>query len=207
MSSTYKLPVALFPVLNNDQAYGASFAPISIGIGNWGSRNPQWNPPTATYSTSPIGRIAKVHALGKMWMQPVSVQDSRMREGIYDEAANTLNLRDTDFGQLVGEVIRALPQNAVPYCTVAQSLPTVNCDPELLRQVFANLIGNAVKFTLEGEIGIRAQTFEGPNGQRLRFDLIDGSPARAPDDEPRIDEGLPISVDYLVEQHVNGLPR
>ena len=95
MSSTYKLPVALFPVLNNDQAYGASFAPISIGIGNWGSRNPQWNPPTATYSTSPIGRIAKVHSLGKMWMQPVSVQDSRMREGIYDEAANTLNLRDT----------------------------------------------------------------------------------------------------------------
>jgi hypothetical protein len=95
MSSTYKISVAMFPVLNNDQAYGAAFAPISIGIGNWGSRNPQWNPPTATYSTSPIGRIAKIHALGKMWMQPVSVQDSRMREGIYDEAANTLNLRDT----------------------------------------------------------------------------------------------------------------
>ncbi len=95
MANTYGLPVDLFPVLNNDQTYAASFAPISIGIGNWGSRNPQWNPPNATTSTSPVGRIAKVHSLGKLWMQPVSVQDSRMKEGIYDEAANTQNLRDT----------------------------------------------------------------------------------------------------------------
>jgi hypothetical protein len=95
MSSTYGIAVDLFPVLNNDQAYRDSFAPISIGLGNWGSRNPMWNPPNVSYATSPIGRATAVHNLGKLWMQPVSVQDSRMHEGIYDEANNTQNLRDT----------------------------------------------------------------------------------------------------------------
>jgi signal transduction histidine kinase len=59
----------------------------------------------------------------------------------------TLDLREVDCGQLVADVIRALPQNAALYCKVAPSLPTVTCDPDLLRQVFANLISNAVKFS------------------------------------------------------------
>jgi hypothetical protein len=87
--------VALFPVLQDDQTWGDDFAPISYGIGNWGSRNPAWNPPAATFATSPRGRIAAVHARGDLWMQPVSVQDERPRSGVFDEAANTRLLRDT----------------------------------------------------------------------------------------------------------------
>ncbi len=95
MASTYGQTVALFPVVQNDQVYAKAFAPISIGIGNWGSRNPQWNPPNATYSTSPRGRVAAVHAMGKMWMQPVSVQDERPNQGVFEEPLNTQNMRDT----------------------------------------------------------------------------------------------------------------
>jgi len=58
----------------------------------------------------------------------------------------TLNVREVDFGQLVAEVIGALPPNEVPYCVVSPHLPKVQGDPELLRQGFANLIGNAIKF-------------------------------------------------------------
>ena len=95
MSSTYSTPTSLFPVLNDDVTYADDFAPISIGVGNWGSRNPAWNSPSSTSATSPRGRIAAVHARGDLWMQPVSVQDERPRSGLFDEAANTTNLRST----------------------------------------------------------------------------------------------------------------
>ncbi len=95
MSLDHGIDVALFPVLQNDLVWGDDFAPISVGIGNWGSRNPSWNSPTSTGATSPRGRIAAAHARGNLWMQPVSVQDERPRAGLFDEAANTQNLRDT----------------------------------------------------------------------------------------------------------------
>lgn len=95
MSVDHGVDVAFFPVLLNDVVWGDDFAGISVGMGNWGSRNPAWNSPTATGATSPRGRIAAVHARGDLWMQPVSVQDERPRGGLFDEAANTENLRDT----------------------------------------------------------------------------------------------------------------
>lgn len=95
MATTYNDPVALFPVLLDDLNNRDAFAPISVGIGQWGARDASWNPPDATYPTGPTGRIAAVHSLGKMWMQPVGVQDSRPSQGNFQEAQNTLALRNT----------------------------------------------------------------------------------------------------------------
>ncbi len=93
MATTYKMPVALVPCFLNESAYEASFAPISYGMSDWGSRNPAWNDPSAT--ATPMAKVARVHSLGKIWMQPVSVQDERPNQSIYDEAQNTQNLRNT----------------------------------------------------------------------------------------------------------------
>ena len=95
MKNQYGIPIAFLPVFQDERPQLTSFAPISYGVSNWGNRNPAWNNPTSTTATSAYGRIATVHSLGLAWMQPVSVQDERPREGTFQEALNTLNLRDT----------------------------------------------------------------------------------------------------------------
>jgi PAS domain S-box-containing protein len=62
---------------------------------------------------------------------------------------NALNRRSTDLGSLVAEVIAILQ----PECEgrqvqwVISDLPLVECDPVLVKQVFQNLLANALKFT------------------------------------------------------------
>ena len=60
-----------------------------------------------------------------------------------------LSLQVTGFESLVKEVLadltRAYPQRAIEWNV--QALPFVDCDPALMKQVFANLLSNAVKFT------------------------------------------------------------
>ena len=95
MASTHEAPVALWPMFHNERLWSATFDPISYGMSHWGDRNPAWNDPIPTHKDSRLGRVAAVHALGQKWMQPVSVGDARPREGIFDEAENTTNLRKT----------------------------------------------------------------------------------------------------------------
>jgi hypothetical protein len=95
MERTYGERVAFLPLFQDERKWRNSFAPLSYGMSNWGNRNPAWNNPAATGGGSPLGRAAAVRGLGKAWMQPVSVQDHRPREGIFEEAENSRNLRDT----------------------------------------------------------------------------------------------------------------
>jgi hypothetical protein len=95
MATSYGVPVAFFPLFQNEQVQRDKFKAVSYGMANWGTRSPSATNPDLTFSTSPVGRIGKIHALGRKWMQPVSVQDERPREGKYWEAANTTNLRNS----------------------------------------------------------------------------------------------------------------
>ena len=80
--------VAFIPCFLNYEANVAAFAPISYGFSNWGNRSPAANQNLAT-------NINDAHSRGKIWMQPVSVQDTRPYTAVYDEANNTENLRVT----------------------------------------------------------------------------------------------------------------
>ena len=79
---------ALVPVFLNFTANYAKYSSVSYGFSNWGNRSPNQQGGIA-------GAISASHKAGKIWMQPVAVQDERPNQGIYDEAANTENLRTT----------------------------------------------------------------------------------------------------------------
>ncbi len=95
MKGTYRKPVALWPVFHNERTWAPRFSPFSHGVSNWGDRNPAWNDTVATHRDSRLGRVAAVKARGDAWMQPVSLQDARPTQSVFDEAENTTNLRKT----------------------------------------------------------------------------------------------------------------
>lgn len=86
-----------------------------------------------------------------------------------------------DLRKLVEELaagmgIRARQKGLDLFCLVSPKLPeTVSGDPGKLRQILSNLTGNALKFTHEGEIFIRAEeTGGGKEGEiMLKFSVTD----------------------------------
>ena len=96
LKNSYGINVAFVPTFLNFKRYASAFAPISYGFSNWGNRSPAANTATSIQSN-----IDLAHSMGKIWMQPVSVQDERPNQGIYDEA-NTENLRATWTGAANG---------------------------------------------------------------------------------------------------------
>ncbi|MDI9898524.1 glycoside hydrolase family 71 protein [Rhodococcus sp. IEGM 1409] len=95
MKDSYGIDVAFVPLFLDAAANMDAFAAISYGYSNWGNRSPAGNPLEALGPTSPRAAADKAHAMGKVWMQPVSFQDVRPNQSIYDEANNSQNLRDT----------------------------------------------------------------------------------------------------------------
>ncbi|MBC7461545.1 MAG: hypothetical protein H7287_09315 [Thermoleophilia bacterium] len=87
MRDRFGITVALVPCFVNPAQQDA-FAPISYGLSNWGSR-------TVGQSASLASQARRAHAAGKIWMQPVSAQDSRPNQGWFTEAEATSTLRET----------------------------------------------------------------------------------------------------------------
>ncbi|PQO33354.1 hypothetical protein C5Y96_10910 [Blastopirellula marina] len=83
-------------------------------------------------------------------------------------------------GRIVAEVItllqvRAKQKGIQLYLTYAGKIPRyIEGSPVHLRQVLLNLIGNAVKFTQEGQVEVRLQFVpHGVNEHHLRFEVLD----------------------------------
>ena len=123
----------------------------------------------------------------------------------------TVESRDTDLHALVRRVTEMLQQPADAKgvrleLTIDPDVPRwVDTDPRRLRQVLLNVVGNAVKFTREGQVSVRVTAMTQP--ERVRFEVHDTGPGiasdalesvfelfrRASSDVPGTGLGLPIS--------------
>jgi signal transduction histidine kinase/DNA-binding response OmpR family regulator len=84
---------------------------------------------------------------------------SKIEAGRVDLEEIEFDLCDCIEGALKSLALKADEKDLELLCEVAPQIPeTVAGDPGRLRQVLINLIGNALKFTFEGEIGLKVQT-------------------------------------------------
>jgi light-regulated signal transduction histidine kinase (bacteriophytochrome) len=80
---------------------------------------------------------------------------------------HALNLQSTNLGSIVAEVIAILqPQSEGRQVEwVIADLPLVECDPVLVKQVFQNLLANALKFTRSRTPAVIEVSHKGDQGQ------------------------------------------
>jgi PAS domain S-box-containing protein len=80
---------------------------------------------------------------------------------------HTVNLQVTSLNTLIEEVVSLLQPEAEGRAVTwkISSLPPVNCDPILIKQVFQNLIANALKFTRPRERAVIEISHREKNGQ------------------------------------------
>ncbi|NKE58392.1 PAS domain S-box protein [Lentzea sp. PSKA42] len=109
--------------------------------------------------------------------------------------AGKLKLVETDFelDKVLEEVVQAVAQTARDkhvevVCDYPPNLPTaLRGDDGRLRQALLNLLGNAVKFTEEGSVLLRAEPLP-DDRSRITFTVLDTGIGIAPDDLARLTE-------------------
>ncbi|WP_298619732.1 response regulator [uncultured Zoogloea sp.] len=143
---------------------------------------------------------------------PLNAQQARFSDAVYQSGEHLLNiindildfskveagkleLETIDFHlrQLIEDVgymfARAAEAKGVELvCAVPHDAPLALCgDPVRLRQILTNLMSNAVKFTHQGEIVIRAQLLDEDDARaRFRIEVKDSGIGIAPDAHDRI---------------------
>ncbi|MEQ1403967.1 ATP-binding protein [Neorhizobium sp. Rsf11] len=103
-----------------------------------------------------------------------------------------LNNRAENLRHLIESVVEMLAPRAHEKrieiaATVAADLPDLlDFDPARIRQVLFNVVGNAVKFTAEGGVLVRAFVGNGPENNNVTIAVIDSGPGMTEEEQARI---------------------
>jgi signal transduction histidine kinase/CheY-like chemotaxis protein len=100
---------------------------------------------------------------------------SKIEAGRIELEAIDFNLRDTLEATLKTLALRAHEKGLELLCEIAPEVPeAVNGDSSRLRQIIVNLVGNAIKFTHQGEVGLKVSVEKEEGEERiLRFCVSD----------------------------------
>jgi len=124
--------------------------------------------------------------------------------------AGKLELEETEFAlpQLLADVLDMFAQQAASKgIELASLLPTniperVIGDPERLRQVFVNLVSNALKFTEKGSVTLRCRSQKtSPNHERIRFAVEDTGVGIEPAERERLFEAFTQADSSTTRKH------
>jgi CheY-like chemotaxis protein len=108
---------------------------------------------------------------------------SKIEAGKFSLEETDFDLRDWIAGAIKTMVAPAREKNIHLLCDVAGNVPeAVRGDPGRLRQVLLNLIGNALKFTAQGEVRLKVTMEEvQPGASIVHFTVADSGMGIAPD--------------------------
>jgi two-component system, sensor histidine kinase and response regulator len=98
---------------------------------------------------------------------------SKIEAGKVDLELDDFNLRDSLEATLKTLALRADEKGLELLCEIAPSVPdVVRGDSNRLRQIVVNLVGNAIKFTDQGEVNVHVEAEDGDD-QTLHFTVSD----------------------------------
>ncbi|TQS70241.1 response regulator [Rhodobacteraceae bacterium] len=143
---------------------------------------------------------------GKLLMQHVdAVLDvARFESGVETGREETVHI-----GQLIQDIVDSQSitaqanGNRLTWAWSDRPVEWVRVDASRLQQVLVNLVGNAIKFTRDGQIMIEAEAHEGADGLRLDLRVIDTGIGIAPDDQARIFDDFQ-TVSEAQSKSING---
>ena len=126
------------------------------------------------------------------------LDDARLETGKLDIADEPFDPRGLTEHACELMAVEALPKGVDLVARVSAAVPAfVEGDETRVRQVVLNLVGNAIKFTEEGQVTVRLDMVDTGQGRALEWSVEDTGPGLEPRDETRIfdifahaDEGL-----------------
>jgi PAS domain S-box-containing protein len=124
-----------------------------------------------------------------------------------DSGKAVISKRPVDLAALIGDIVES--QSPVAKAGVndlraflpADGLTVIHCDPIRLRQVILNLVGNALKFTLNGEVRIEVERMD--EAQQIELRVSDTGVGIAEADLDRIFEDF-ITLDASYSRSASG---